>query len=133
MALELETAIMEEIGLGNHHSWYSGSGSCRFIRQEAAEKLPDIIRKHKLKGDSVAEPDERLCEALKEIAQVGDTSEYSLTKTWKAASYVIATHIHQAGAEPEKRAKSYGQLLSYLQKSYLSGRRADNSLNLNLR
>jgi hypothetical protein len=123
MVLELETEVMRDIGLGNHYNWFNGSGSCRWIRQEAARKLLDAIKKRHEKGESIAEPDEELCATLTRIAQTSDTSEYSLTKTWKAASYVIAEHIHQATATPEKRKEAYARMLKYLQEHYLVGRR----------
>lgn len=48
MATELEQAIMEKIELGNHYSWFNGSGSCTHIRQDAVRKLPDIAKKYNL-------------------------------------------------------------------------------------
>ncbi len=123
MALELETEVMRDIGLGNHYNWFNGSGSCRGIRQEAAKKLPEAIKKRYEKGESIAEPDGQLCATLTQIAQSSDTGEYSLTKTWEAASYIIAEHIHQAKATPEKRKEAYASMLKYLQEHYLDGRR----------
>jgi hypothetical protein len=130
MALELETEVMRDIGLGNHYSWFNGSGSCRWIRQEAARKLPDAIKERHEKGESIAEPDEELCATLTRIAQTSDTSEYSLTKTWEAVSYVIAVHIHQATATPEERKEAYKRTLNYLQEHYLVGRRENFSNNI---
>ena len=119
MALELETTIMEEIGLGNHFNWFNGSGSCPYIRKNAARRLPEAIQNHHVAGDLIAEPDQRLCNVVRQIAQEGDESEYSLTRTWKAASDVIAIHIHQAEATPEKRNVEYAWVLKHLQENYL--------------
>ena len=119
MALPLEATIMEEIGLGNHYSYYNGSGSCQFIRKKAADKLQIIIKEYRLRGEIIGEADARLCAILKQIASNGDQSEFSLTNTWKAASYIVAEHIHQAKATPQKREVAYKNLALYLQQSYL--------------
>ncbi len=129
MALELEKTVMSEIGLGAHYNYYNSSGSCSDVREEAARRLSDAIRKHHQNGESIAEPDERLCATLVEIAKVSDSSRYSLTKTWQAASYIIAEHIHQANATPLERKGAYDRMLKYLQEHYLSGEKRDNFSN----
>ena len=45
MAVQLEQEIMMAIGLGNHYSWYNGSGSCGYIAREAIGLLPKAIQK----------------------------------------------------------------------------------------
>jgi hypothetical protein len=123
MALELESEIMNEIGLGQHYNWYNGSGSCQYIRQEAANRVAPAIQKYHEAGEPIAQPDEDLVAILKRVAAIGDNSQYSLTKTWKAASYVIAEHIHQAGATEQDRTKAYGRLKQYVEKTFLPERR----------
>ena len=118
MALELESVIMKEIGLGQHFNWYNGSGSCRGIRQEAANKVTEVIQKYHDAGESIALPDRDLIETLKQVALFGDTGEYSLTKTWEVASYVIAEHIHQANASEQDRTKAYRTLRIYLEENF---------------
>ena len=119
MALPLEEVVMREIGLGNHYNWYNGSGSCRYIRQKAAEAVTGAIQKHHDAGDEIAPPDDKLIGVMKRIANYGDRSEYSLTNTWIAASYVIAEHIHYANASEEDRRKAFDRLAEYLEKEYL--------------
>ena len=123
MALELEETIMREIGLGAHYNYSNGSGSCRYIREKAVRVLPEVIAKyHAEDKTAIAEPDQRLCDTLATIAQVSDSSDSSLTKTWEAASYVIAEHIHQANVTPKERKEAYAKLLKHLRRDYLKGR-----------
>ena len=119
MALELETQIMEEIGLGNHYNWYNGSGSCRFIRIDAADKLFSTIQKHHDNGEEIAPPKNNLINTVKHIAEIGDSDNYTLTKTYQAASYVIAEHIHQAKTSEEEKIKAFENLNEYLKDNYL--------------
>lgn len=119
MALELESKIMEEIGLHAHYTWYNGSGSCRYIRIEAAEKLSDIIQKHHNDGEDIAPPNNRLINTVKHIAENGDSDNYILTKTWQAISYVIAEHIHQAKTSDEERVKAFRDLNRHLRINFL--------------
>ena len=119
MALELESKIMEEIGLHTHYTWYNGSNSCRYIRIEAANKLISAIQKHHDNGEEIAVPNRRLINLLKHIAENGDSDDFILTKTWQAASYVIAEHIHQAKTSEEERVKAYGDLNRYLRSNFL--------------
>ena len=116
MALELETKIMGEIGLGNHYNWYNGSGSCRYIRIVAANRLHSTIQKYHDRGEEIAPPHNLLISMVKDIAENVDSDAYTLTKTWQAASYVIAEHIHQAKASEEERTAAYKNLYDYLQK-----------------
>ena len=120
MILELESKIMEEIGLGNHYQWFNGSPSCRSIRIEAANRLSNIIQKHHNNGEEIAPPKTNLFITLMDIAEEGDSDVYVLTKTWQAASYIIAEHIHQAKTSDEERNKSYRNLNKYLKENFLS-------------
>jgi hypothetical protein len=119
MAMELESKIMTEIGLGNHYSWYNGSTSCRSIRIEAANKLFNIIQKHHNNNEEIAIPEQSLINILKIIAEEGDSDEYSLTNTWQAASYIIAVHIHQTKTEENERNIAYNNLHKYLKNNFL--------------
>ena len=120
MTMPLEETIMSEIGLGANYQWFNGSGSCRYLRQKAAEKLADAIQKHLDAGEEIAPPDTELVALVKRVAQVGDQSEYELTKTWQAASYVIAEHIHQARGSEENRREAYERLKQYIEQNYIS-------------
>ena len=119
MALELETQIMEEIGLGNHYNWYNGSGSCRYIRNEATNKLFSVIQKHHDNGEEIALPKNNLINTVKHIAEIGDSDNYTLTKTYQVVSYVIAEHIHQAKTSDEERDEAYRNLNRYLKSNFL--------------
>lgn len=94
MALELESKIMDEIGLGNHYNWYNGSGSCRPIRVQAVSKLRDAIKSHHDAGEEIASPNNRLIAFARKVAGSSLDSNYMLTKAWEVCSYVIASHIH---------------------------------------
>jgi len=96
MALELETIIMEEIGLGNHYHWYNGSGSCMHIRIQATDKLAEAIQTHAKVENAIAMPDKSLIQFAKNVAGSSLDSPYELTRTWEVCSYVIAAHIHEA-------------------------------------
>ena len=122
MALELELEIMCEIGLGNHFDTYNGSGSCRYIRGEAANRIANVIQRHHDAGEQIAQPDEDLIATLKRVAEIGDERDTSLTKTWQTASYVIAEHIHQARTTKGERAKEYSRLKQYLEENFLPRR-----------
>lgn len=119
MALELESKIMSEIGLGNHYNWYNGSGSCRYIRIEAANKLFGTIQKHHDNGEEIASPENSLINIVKHIAEDGDSDDYILTKTWQAASYVIAEHIHRIQMSDEEGLEAYRNLSRYLKSNFL--------------
>lgn len=97
MALELETTIMDEIGLGHPYGYnfFNGSGSCEYIRKEAARRMGAAIKKHADAGEQIAQPDDGLL-MLMEEATTWDEDRYTLTKAWEVASYVIAAHIHAA-------------------------------------
>ena len=117
MALELETQIMGEIGFGNHYTWYNGSRSCGSVRIAAARKLHTTIQIHHDRGEEISLPNGNLIDTLKQIAIPGDDSD--LTRTWEAASYVIAEHIYQAKVSEEDRNKAFKNLDKYLRKNYL--------------
>lgn len=118
MALELETQIMMEIGLGNHYSWYNGSPSCRYIRIQATKRLAEKIQIHHDRGEEIAAPNYNLICTLRSIADEGEDSE--LTKTWEMASYIIAEHIHQANIPQEEKKKAFERLNEYLREHYIS-------------
>ncbi len=105
MALELESAIMTEIGLGMSYQWSNGSGSCEYMRQHAARELPSVIQKHHNAGEKIVKPDSNLM-ALMEQATRWDEDRYTLTIAWQVASYVIAAHIH-AAYQPEEQRSGY--------------------------
>ena len=110
---------MEEIGLGNHYTWFNGSPSSRNIRIEAADKLFSAIQKHHDNGDEIASPKNNLINTVKDIAEIGDSDNYTLTRTWQAASYVIAEHIHQVKTSDEERDRAYQDLNRYLRSNFL--------------
>lgn len=85
MALELESTIMDEIGLGNNYRWYNGSGSCGHIRAKAVAMLPQVAGKHNLiiPADWLT-----YCQTAIQVDQV-NSREYGLTNTWVACSYAI--------------------------------------------
>jgi len=87
MAMELEEKVMAAIGLGQHYNWYNGSGSCEYIRKNAANKLAEAMQ---IEGIT---PNNTLVGLVRQAAQKLDDSEYTLTNTWQVASDVIQTHI----------------------------------------
>ena len=120
MTMPLETEIMGKIGFGEHFSWYNGSGSCKAIRQRAASKLEAAIQEeHNTDPTAIAPPDPRLIALLKKVAEEGDVSRYQLTRTWQAASNIIAAHIHQAQVDEEARQEAYSHLAQYIRRRYL--------------
>jgi glutamate synthase domain-containing protein 2 len=120
MAMELESTIMAEIGLGNHYTYYNGSETCAYTRKVAAEKLSKAIENHHKKDkNSIAKPDENLVGLVKEVAECGDEHSYDLTKTWVVASYVIAEHIHQAKSTDKERRENYDRVEQFIRKKYL--------------
>ena len=122
MALQLEETIMREIGLGNNYRWFNGSGSCEYIRHDAASKIAGAIKTHHDNGEEIALPDASLIALVKQVSSHGDDSRYSLTNTWQAASYVIAHHIHIFGVDPSTARRQTGDLAGYIKKNYLSCR-----------
>jgi hypothetical protein len=95
MSLPLEDEIMAEIGLGQHFSWFNGSGSCLYIRQDAANKLGDVLRKYADAG-KVFEPDGAVLGAVRCVAMCEKT-DYLLTKTWQACATAIRAHMDAVG------------------------------------
>jgi len=61
---------------------------------------------------------------LHSVAEQGDENDYTLTKTWQAARYIIAVHIRQANAAKDKRQSAYTQLKQYIEQNYLHARRS---------
>ena len=102
MALPLEQTIMNEIGLGAHYNWLNGSGSCKYIRHQAADKLAAAIQKHADAGEDIVPPDDALINEVQSISrQIEASNTYTLTAVWIAASYAVAAHIH-AFTAPER-------------------------------
>ena len=90
MTDSLEDAVMREIGMGSHYTYYNGSGSCQFIREGAVEDLAKAI-KNKVKVDIDPEWQKAVeCQESKE------DSQYILTKTWVACSYAIQDALYRA-------------------------------------
>lgn len=102
MALELETKIMQEVGLGMHFNWFNGSGSCKYVREEAARNLAKAIEKHHKAGEKIVAPDNGLL-ALMDQATKWDENQYILTIAWQVASYVIAAHMEAFFYSEEER------------------------------
>lgn len=114
MAIELETTIMNEIGLGAHFNWFNGSGSCEHIRNEAAKRLTEVINRYA--GKEIAPANSELISIAKEVART-EGSRYTLTKTWEVCSYVIQAHIYMAANENKMAIAR--QWESDLRKQYL--------------
>jgi hypothetical protein len=93
MALELESTVMIEIGLPSHYNRANGSGSCEYIRKTAAARLASTIQAHHDAGEAIEAPDQELVELVKMVAEIGDTSSYSLTRTWQACADAIRGHM----------------------------------------
>lgn len=105
MAIELEETIMREIGLGNHYSWFNGSGSCGYIRRSAIERLPEVAEKHGLTIAPVWLAHLKRAERADNINGY-DGGRYRLTNVWIACSYAIQDATYRAagdnGFEPEE-------------------------------
>jgi flagellar biosynthesis/type III secretory pathway protein FliH len=125
MAAELEQEIMREIGLGQPYNYFNGSGSCAYIRRQAARSLPNAIQKFHDEGKEVAEPNQQLCNLVAqvdscEVDLFGKPSTYVLTKTWEVASYVIQAHLYLYHAKTEQdRSKIVRDIREYVQEHYL--------------
>lgn len=117
MAMELESKIMGDIGLAQHFHYFNGSGSCEYIRKQAAEKLEGAIMDNA--SGEIASPNYQVIGVVKRVAQVGDDSQYSLTNTWQAASDAIAAHIHAASLEPAQRKQFFEETARDLEQQYL--------------
>ena len=114
MALPLEQTIMSEIGLGQHYNWFNGSGSCKYIRHQAADAMAGVIQAHADKGEDIVPPDPSLIAEIKRISrQVDAANQYTLTAVWIAASYTIAAHVN-AFADLEAIQRT----VEYLQQKY---------------
>jgi len=118
MAMELEPKIMGDIGLAQHFNYFNGSGSCEYIRKQAADKLEGAILDAAASG-VIAAPNSKVIGVVKKVAQVGDDSQYSLTKTWQAASEAITAHIHAAGLKPAEQRKQLEDTPQYIEQQYL--------------
>ncbi|GEM_PF-2390563 len=118
MAMELETKIMNDIGLGQHFNYFNGSGSCEHIRNKAAKNLEEAILNNTAVGE-IAPPNYNVINVVKKVARIGDESKYSLTNTWQAASEAIAAHIHAANLEPEQQKQLFEETIQYIEQNYL--------------
>lgn len=92
MAMPLESKVMEEIGLGQHYSWYNGSGSCQYTRDEAIRRLPEACTKN---GLTVSPAWITHCRRASLADQV-DARNYGLTNVWVACSYAISDAIYRS-------------------------------------
>jgi hypothetical protein len=117
MTLDLETVIMQEIGLGQHFSWFNGSGSFMYVAQSAARELPDAIQKHYSAGEKIAAPVPRLM-ALMDEAVSWDAEPYILTKAWQVASEVIAAHVHAAYETAENQSDFLAKMEREIRRCY---------------
>lgn len=89
---------MQEIGLPGHYNRANGSPSCEAVRKAAAERLAGALAAHRDAGDAIEAPDQDLMDLVKMVAEIGDESPSSLTKTWQACAYAIQGHMEgQAG------------------------------------
>lgn len=91
MALPLEQEVMADIGLGQHYSWFNGSGSCQYTRNKAIELLPEKARD---KGLQISDKWLAHCKTASLVDQ-HNAGVYSLTNVWIACSYAIADAIHR--------------------------------------
>lgn len=91
MAVELEEKVMREIGLGNHYSWFNGSGSCGYIRRDAVANLQEIMAKN---GLSLSKAWFSHCTKALNVDMI-DGRNYTLTNTWVACSYAIQDAIYR--------------------------------------
>lgn len=124
MAAQLEQEIMREIGLGMHYDWRNGSGSCEYIRKDAAKRLPDALQAYHNQGKEVAAPNNDLCNLLYQVAR-NEEDRYTLTNTWCAASYIIQAHLYlyhaKSKQEQQKIIKDFSESIrnSYLPRHHL--------------
>lgn len=84
MAVDLEQKVMRQTGLGNHYSWFNGSGSCQYIRDEAIKRLPGAAKENGLDISSA------WLAHLRTASQVDNVNsgKYSLTNVWIAGCYL---------------------------------------------
>ena len=92
MAVELESKVMKEIGLGQHYSWFNGSGSCRHIRNAAIGNLAQVASAN---GLTVTPEWLAYCRTASQVDNVGG-GEYRLTNVWIACSYAIQDAIYRS-------------------------------------
>jgi hypothetical protein len=97
MAVELEQTVMREIGLGNHYSWFNGSGACGHIARKAVDSLPKIAQKN---GLTISKAWLAKCnEAIRADAFDSSANDqyrvFSLTNVWVTCSYAIQDAIYR--------------------------------------
>jgi hypothetical protein len=90
MAIPEEERIMREIGLGQHYSYFNGSGSCAYIRREAIDNLPTVLKKH---GYKINSGWHRLVMEADRVD--GADGESTLTNVWIMCSYAIQDAIYR--------------------------------------
>lgn len=105
MAIELESDIMASIGLGQHYTYFNGSGSCRVIRNAAIARLPQAVRNFRRKKAKIALPPASMLGMLEDISRA-EESDYSLTRTWVALAEGIQMLIYIA-ENPDTPAQSF--------------------------
>jgi hypothetical protein len=83
--LEIEEKIMDRIGLGMNYRWFNGSGSCEYIRDQAIDRLVNVMSEYELY------PSKEWLDACKEasLADMIDGGKYTLTNTWVAISNTL--------------------------------------------
>lgn len=118
MASEFEIQIMADIGFAQHFHHFNGSGDCARIRKVAAEKLSEAIYKRATPG-VIASPNQKVVAAVKKVALHGDESNFTLTKTWQAASDAIAAHVSAASLPLETQTRYLDKIAAEIEEHYL--------------
>ena len=102
MAVDLEQKVMRQIGLGQHYSWYNGSGSCQYIRDEAIQRLPDAAKENGLDVSNAWLAHLRTASQVDSV----NSGKYGLTNVWISCSYAVQDAIYRAedgkGYDPPK-------------------------------
>lgn len=101
--------MMAEIGLGNHYSWFNGSGSCRGIRIQASQRLPGVLRSHGM----TANPE--LMQIVERVAYNDRCGQYELTETWQCCSEVIRAHMDREGGSTREQFRA---TVEYIRERY---------------
>ena len=91
MAVELEQTVMREIGLGNHYSWFNGSGSCEYIRRDAVQHLLEKAATH---GLTISPEWLKYCKIALQVDAI-NSGRWGLTNVWIVCSYAIQDAIYR--------------------------------------
>ena len=92
MAVELETKIMNQIGLFDSYQWNNGSGSCGYLRSNAVSKLASVAKEN---GLDIAPKWLNHCRTALQVDEV-NSGRFGLTNTWIACSYAIQDAIYRS-------------------------------------